>query len=124
MVLVVDDEPEVRSVTERMLVRNGYAVHAIGEGVSALRYYEQHAHEIDVVLLDMMMPGMRGDEVLTKLRAINPQVKVVLFSGYSEQDLSTHFDNQVPDAFVQKPFTVKKLVDAVRAVQVSSRHPS
>jgi PAS domain S-box-containing protein len=121
MVLVVDDEPEVRSVTERMLVRNGYAVHAIGEGVSALRYYEQHVHEIDVVLLDMMMPGMRGDEVLTKLRAINPEVKVVLFSGYSEQDISTHFDNQVPDAFVQKPFTVKKLVDAVRSVQASPK---
>lgn len=117
-VLVVDDEPEVRSVAERMLARSGYRVHSASDGLTALRVYEQHGPSIDVVLLDMMMPGLRGDEVLAKLRSMNPEVRVVLFSGYSEQDLSTHFDDQVPDAFVQKPFTVKKLLDAIRGVQL------
>jgi PAS domain S-box-containing protein len=122
-VLLVDDEPEVRSVAQRMLLRYGYTVHEAADGLSALRCYEQRQSEIDVVLLDMMMPGMRGDEVLTKLRTLDPKVRVVLFSGYSEQDLSTHFDDQMPDAFVQKPFTVKKLIDAVRGVQLSIKEP-
>jgi len=108
--LVVDDEEVVRHTTARMLELFGYRVREAGDGESALRLVAEE--EIDLVLLDLSMPGMSGSEVNARLREIAPQVKVVLFTGYA----SDSQDTSAADGIVQKPFSAAAMAREIRRV--------
>jgi len=108
-VLLVDDEETIRSTTARMLSSFGFAVIAAADGREALRLYAQHQDEITVVLLDLTMPHMDGEETFRKLRLIDPQVRVVISSGYAEHDITTRLGGDHAVGFVPKPYTLAEL---------------
>ncbi|MBM4436548.1 MAG: response regulator [Actinobacteria bacterium] len=112
-VLLVDDEPSVRDVSAQVLQRLGLTVLSAADGVEAQRLFRQYADTIDVVLLDMTMPGLDGDSVLRRLRAIRPRARVVLMSGFSKQDAAARVDAGDLAGFLHKPFGVQELREAV-----------
>ncbi|TAH52260.1 MAG: response regulator [Chloroflexota bacterium] len=108
-VLVIDDEEVVRNVTKRMLSRLGYTPLVAEDGPVGLAVYEKHKDQIVCILLDMTMPRMSGEETLVHLKKVNPDVRVLLMSGYSEQEASNRFNGKGVGAFMQKPYTPQDL---------------
>ena len=113
-VLVADDEETVRGVTKRILTRRGLDVLLAADGKEAVEMYREHMHRIDLVLLDMTMPRLSGSQVFTELRRMVPDARVILISGYNEQDAISRFAGKGLAGFVQKPFDVATLVAAIR----------
>jgi len=103
-VLLVDDEERVRRVGRRILERMGFTVLTARDGREAISVFQEHADEIACVLLDLTMPNMDGVEAFQQLRRIREDVRVVLASGYNEQDATQHFTGQGLAGFIQKPF--------------------
>lgn len=112
-VLVVDDEPEVGEITEEMLRRFGLSVFTAQEGREGVETFRKHADEIDVVLLDLTMPGMPGEDLLSEIQRIQSDQRVVLMSGYSEELAASRFHGRTA-GFLQKPFTLEQLGEALR----------
>lgn len=108
-VLVVDDEEIVRKTAEMMLQEMGFRTLAAQDGVEAVEVYHRHGREIALVLLDMTMPRMGGRACFAKLREMDPEVRVVLSSGYNEQDATNTFADKDLAGFVQKPYRVETL---------------
>ena len=119
MVLVVDDEETVREVATMMLEDLGYKTISANDGVVALQVYQEHASEIVAVLLDMTMPKMDGKECFRELRRMNPDVKVILSSGYNEQDATSRFVGQGLAGFLQKPYSPEELYEKMYAISES-----
>jgi len=115
-ILVVDDEAQIRELSCAILADIGLNVMQACDGVEAVEIYQQHQTEISAVLLDMTMPNMDGKTCLTKLKAINPDVKVLLSSGYSEQEISEIFSDQAPAGFIQKPYIPETLQQHIKQV--------
>jgi PAS domain S-box-containing protein len=113
-VLVVDDEPVVRGMAEKVLERHGYTVLVADSGQAAINILRRHPGDIALVLLDLSMPYMNGEEVLPELRKIRPDLKVVVSSGYSEAETMALFKGQQVSGFVQKPYTSKGLAEKVK----------
>ena len=113
-VLVVDDEQVVRELARRALERHGYTVLMADGGASAIDVFKRHPGEISLVVLDLSMPNMSGEEVLPELRKIRPEVKVVVSSGYSESEAMPLFEGQRVSGFVQKPYTSKAIAEKVK----------
>lgn len=107
--LVVDDEPEVRDVAVGFLETEGMTVFTAVDGATALDVFGQHHAAIDVILLDLSMPGLSGAETLHRLREINPNVPVIVLSGYNRTSLKTPIDDLPIHAFVQKPYSFDTL---------------
>jgi nitrogen-specific signal transduction histidine kinase/CheY-like chemotaxis protein len=118
-VLVIDDEEDIREVVEAVLGGRGINVLTAEDGRRGLEVFRQHADRIDAVLLDMNMPGMSGEAVFQGLRAIRPDVKVVLSTGYSEQEAAIHFADVPLAGFVHKPYTASALVDKIGSALAS-----
>jgi two-component system, cell cycle sensor histidine kinase and response regulator CckA len=102
-ILVVDDEPIVRSVMQRQLVSLGFQVVSVEGGREAITWFTREHATVAAVLLDMTMPDMGGVETLRELKRIRPNVRVIVCSGYSEQDAAQQFKDAPPDGFLQKP---------------------
>jgi len=115
-VLVVDDEESVRSLAKMMLERFGFKVLTAANGREGVDVFSEHHEEIRAVLLDMTMPRMNGEEAFRELRRIRPDVKVVLTSGYNEQDATNRFRGKGLAGFIQKPFTLSALESQFRQV--------
>jgi two-component system cell cycle sensor histidine kinase/response regulator CckA len=109
-VLLVDDESMVRSSGKRLLERLGYRVLSARNGVEALEMFQQHQTEICLVLLDLIMPVMDGEETFIQLRRIDPSVRVLLSSGYTKEEKADGLMNMGAVGFLQKPFDLKTLV--------------
>ncbi len=112
--LVVDDEESVREVSQIMLQRFGFQVYTAASGQEALRLFRDHAADIRLVLLDMTMPDMSGEEVFLKLRRIPSSAKVVMSSGYPEHDVARRLARAGVSAFLQKPYGSDKMDAAIR----------
>lgn len=113
-ILLVDDEPDVRMLTGRMLQKSGYQVLDAGNGREALERFTEHRDRIDAVLLDVMMPVMTGHEAIVELRRMDPDLPVVFFSGYDRSEVAEHLsDPSAPTLFVAKPFTRVQLTDTL-----------
>jgi len=108
-VLVVDDEQVVRDIAGQMLERAGFTVITASDGAAGLALFAERRAEIRLVLLDMTMPRMDGEETYRELRRIDPMLRVVLTSGYNEQDATSRFVGRGLAGFIQKPFTMDKL---------------
>mgnify|MGYP000711947813 CR=1 FL=1 len=114
-VLVIDDEADIRDVVEAVLSRRGVKVLTAADGQQALELFRRQADDIDVVLLDMNMPGLSGEAVFRALREIRPDVRVVLSTGYSEQEAALRFAGVPLAGFVHKPYTATALVEKIGA---------
>lgn len=115
-VLVIDDEPSVRALTQRALERFGNIVLTAADGEAGVETYREHADVVDAVLLDMTMPVMNGEEVLAALHSLDPALPVVLMSGYSEQEARARFAENGIAGFLQKPFQIRTLREKVESV--------
>ena len=115
-VLVADDEPQVRSLMELLLKRMGLQVVSAEDGNQAVELFRKHADEIKFILMDLTMPNMDGRQALAEIRHLRPDVKVVLTSGYENDEVIGHEHGF--DAFIQKPCdleTFKKVVQQMCA---------
>lgn len=115
-ILFVDDEAMVRSVGVRFLERFGFTVLTAVDGLNAVDIYRERSAEIDLVMLDMTMPHMGGAEVFHELQAINPDVLVIIMSGYSKEDISARFDGMGLAGVLQKPLAMNLLRDMLKDV--------
>jgi PAS domain S-box-containing protein len=115
-VLVVDDEPSVRAVTRALLRRRGFAVTEAASGGEAVEMVRAHPARFRLVLLDLTMPGMSGEQTFRELRQLVPGLTVILMSGYNEQEVTRLFANHDWAAFLQKPFRAEDLDGTVQGV--------
>ena len=115
-VLVAEDEAGVRAPVRRILVAHGYRVLEAQDGPSALDLAQHHDGRIDLLLTDVVMPGMNGGELARQLRRVRTGVRVVFMSGYSTEAVATHGVLSPGAAFLQKPFSVEELVGRLRDV--------
>ncbi len=115
-VLLVEDETSVRALASRILCERGYSVLQAGDGVEALRVARDFNGEIDLVLTDVVMPGISGRTLVARLESLRPGIKSLYMSGYTDTAIVDHgiLDSKV--AFLQKPFTVQSLAHKVREV--------
>ena len=113
-VLVVDDEEIIRNLSADMLKRLGLQSLLAADGRQALQIYYEHLGEISLVLLDLTMPEMDGEETLRELRLLDPHVPVVLSSGYTEQEVTSRFADLRVAGFLQKPYTLGLLRQQLR----------
>ncbi len=113
-VLIVDDEENMRHVAELLLSRRGFSVLSASDGRHGLEVFQQHAGDINLVILDMTMPEMDGPETYRAIREIAPNVPVVLTSGYEEDDARQRFGRGRLAGFIQKPFQVEVMLGVVR----------
>jgi CheY-like chemotaxis protein len=115
-ILLVDDEEIVLDVSREILEFLGYRVYAVTNGQEAIVLYGEKRDEIDLVLLDMIMPGMSGGETFNRLCQIQPGVKVILTSGYSINGQAKEIIDRGCRGFLQKPFHLDKLSRMLREV--------
>ncbi len=115
-ILVVDDETTVADVTKGMLENLGYGVLTAGSGGEALEIFRSAVADIDLVILDMIMPGMGGEETYEGLKEIRPDIPVILSSGYSLNGQTARIEQLGCRAFLQKPFLMTDLSRSVRKI--------
>ncbi len=119
--LVIDDQETLLTVALDMLTAKGMNVLTAQCGQEGIRLYQEHAEKIDVVLLDMKMPDLNGDVVFARLKALDPAVRVIITTGFEEEEVLAHFNGQSPVAFMQKPYRFQNLVEII--ARVLAREP-
>ena len=113
MVLLVDDEEVILEVGQELLEAMGYHVLVAMDGKEAIEVYRKHRDEIDLVVLDMVMPNMGGGDAYDRMKEINPDMKALLSSGFSIDGEATEILERGCDGFIQKPFTIKALSEKI-----------
>ncbi len=115
-ILFVDDEEVISQIGRRLLEKLGYRVLTAGSGPEALEIYRREGGRIDLIILDMIMPGMNGGETFDRLKDINPSITVILSSGYSINGQAKTILERGCRGFLQKPFSLAELSKKVRQV--------
>jgi len=115
-ILLVDDEDMVLYAGEGMLKAMGYKVLLARSGKEAIELYKKNKDRIDIVLLDMIMPDMGGGETYDRMKDINPDIKVLLLSGYSIDGQAKEILERGCDSFIQKPFNMRQLSQRIRKI--------
>jgi len=121
-ILVADDEDDVRNVASAMLRSAGYLVIEARNGIEALELYRARFREIDLVLLDLMMPRMTGEQAFGEMRRIHPEVRGLLASGYDESGRLREIVADGFGGFLRKPFRLRELVGKVEEILGRSEH--
>jgi two-component system, cell cycle sensor histidine kinase and response regulator CckA len=116
LILLVDDEDQVRKVGQAILERCGFQAIIARNGLEAIDIYRERASEISCVLLDLTMPQMDGEQTYRELRRIRDDVRVILASGYSEQEINRRFRGQGLAGFIAKPFDASELSAMLRRI--------
>ncbi len=115
-ILVVDDQLYIRELLKDILSSKGYRVLLADDGLSGLEMYKLHQDEIDLVILDIIMPKLNGDEVYTRLKEIDPNIKVIVTSGFVQPDVIQKLKKLGINGYIKKPFeiqTVQKQLDNI-----------
>ncbi|MEP6715450.1 MAG: PAS domain S-box protein [Terriglobia bacterium] len=116
LVLVVDDEEIIRRAAKSMLETFGYTAVAADNGKEGVALFELLGEKVAVVLLDMTMPVMSGEDAFARMIAIHPEAKIILSSGYNEVEAIRRFTGKKLAAFLQKPYSAQKLAATIRSV--------
>jgi len=109
LILLVDDEAMILDVGAEMIRHLGYQVLTAPDGESAIQQFASHQGQVDLIILDMIMPGMDGGAAFDRLRALDPSIKIILASGYSMNGKATEIMNRGCTGFIQKPFNMEEL---------------
>jgi two-component system cell cycle sensor histidine kinase/response regulator CckA len=112
-ILLVDDEESLLALGARTLEHLGFTVLTAADGLQAVELYRQRGKEIDLVLMDLTMPHMDGAAAFGELRRLNPEVRVVLASGYGHEDVASRFEGMHLDGVLQKPYTLARLRESL-----------
>jgi DNA-binding response OmpR family regulator len=121
-VLVAEDEPGVRGSVRRILLAHGFSVIEAADGEQALVVAAAYPRRIDLLLTDVVMPGIGGAELALRLRQERPGVRILFMTGYSVEAVANHGVLAPGTTLLQKPFTVNELVGRVREVLDSPAH--
>jgi PAS domain S-box-containing protein len=116
MILLVDDEEMVADIAKGMLEKLGYKIVVAAGGYEAIKLLKTIRNQVDLVILDMIMPDMSGGETFNRLRAIKPDVKILLSSGYSLNGQASEIMRRGCNGFIQKPFNVKQISRKIREI--------
>jgi len=109
-VLLIDDEETVRDMVGEVLEHEGVSVLRAEDGARGLAVFRERHESVDVVLLDLSMPGLSGEETYRRLREIDPGVRVILSSGYDRDEARGRFGAGIPAGFIQKPYRPEQLM--------------
>jgi len=112
-ILVVDDEPSVRNFVQTSMEHLGYTVSTCSHGAEGVEYYRSGHEEIDLVILDLIMPKMSGQDAFREMKKIDPDVRVLVSSGFSHSQESTQMLDEGARALLSKPFKIAELAEAV-----------
>jgi PAS domain S-box-containing protein len=115
-VLLVDDDDMIVDVSRQMLEKLGYTVLTAGSGREAIEIYQKHLNKISLVIIDMIMPNLNGGETYDELKKIDPDIKVLLASGYSLGGQAQDILHRGCNGFIQKPFNINRLSHKIRTV--------
>jgi nitrogen-specific signal transduction histidine kinase/CheY-like chemotaxis protein len=115
-ILLIDDEDMIIDTGEQLLKELGYSVLIARSGSDAIEVYKHNHKTIDLVVMDMIMPGMGGGDAFDRLKEINPEAKVLLSSGYSINGQATKIIERGCDGFIQKPFNMKQLSEKIHNI--------
>ena len=124
-ILLVEDEDALRETTSRILTRAGYSVLAADGGAEAIGIAQTHPDRIDLLLTDVIMPEMMGNEVAARIRAVRPDIPVLYMSGSAQPVLAEHGTLEPGVTMIEKPFSSRELLDRVSArlhQQVDATH--
>ncbi len=119
-VLIIDDETMIIDTAQTMLAELGYTVYTADSGKKGIEAFLNLAEQVDLVILDMIMPHMSGNETFERLKTIDPEVKVLLSSGYGLNGQASVLMEKGCRGFIQKPFTIRELSRKVREVLESA----
>jgi len=120
-ILLIEDEAQVAALTAETLVGEGYRVILVQNGFEALKIYRNIGKQIGLVILDFFLPVMDGDAVFYELRVLNPEVDVVLSSGFAEQQKINAMLGQGLRGFIRKPYSSQTLLAQVRSTLDAGR---
>ena len=115
-VLLVDDEEIVVGVGKQMLEKLGFSVLTAKNGVEALDVYKNNQNDIDIIILDMIMPDMGAADTYVELQSINPAIKVLLSSGYGTDQQTRELLSLGCSGFIQKPFSMQSLSEKIEEI--------
>ncbi|MCB2212326.1 PAS domain S-box protein [bacterium] len=115
-ILLVEDQDDVRSTTKKMLEFQGHTVYPAESGEKAIQIYEEQGSQIDLLLTDVIMPGLNGSDLYKTLKQFNDGLKVIFMSGYDNDIISYHGILDDGIRFINKPITLKSLVDSINEV--------
>jgi two-component system cell cycle sensor histidine kinase/response regulator CckA len=116
LILVVDDEPDIREITKKSLEKHNYQVITADDGIEAIALYVEHREEIALVLMDMVMPIMDGITSIRTLQKINPDVKIIAITGLPASDQFNTVTDMGVKAFLCKPYTASQLLQIINTV--------
>lgn len=117
-ILIVDDEEIIRNFAAKALRNLGYTVNTCGDGVEALDFFAEHFSEIDLVILDLVMPRLSGQQVFSQMKQINPDVRVLLSSGFTQSHIASAMMKEGALGFLSKPFHIAELsVEVARHIR-------
>ncbi|HQH27842.1 MAG TPA: response regulator, partial [Oligoflexia bacterium] len=116
-VMIVDDEELLLAMAERIMRRAGFRVLKAGDGRAAVEVFRAYREEISVVILDLMMPELSGEETMLELRRLDPRVRILFSSGYSEHAISPEIINSALTGFIKKPYRPVQLLAAVERLR-------
>jgi len=114
-VLIIENELFVLNAMEEILISAGINPICVQNGAQGVATYKERSNEIGAVILDVNLPGIDGPGVFRVLQDVNPEVKVIVSSGYEEADVLSRFDNSTAISILKKPFNAKMLIDSVQS---------
>ncbi len=114
-ILVVDDEEKIRDSMRGVLKRFGYKVLLAADGAEAVKVYGKKKDKIQLVIMDLMMPVLNGKDASVEMKKLNPDVKIILSSGYLGSEIGSEMLADATLKYVEKPFHLQELMYAVRA---------
>jgi len=115
-VLLVDDEPKVLNVMKKGLEQFGFKVITEGQGVEALKLFSRNPGRFDVAVIDQNMPYIKGTELAERLKMIDPQLRIIIATGFVEEKVLEALDRMIIDEYIAKPVTGEQLAEAIRRV--------
>ena len=118
-ILLIDDEKMIIEVGRELLEELGYTVIPVMGGQAAIDVFKENHGKIDLIIMDMIMPGMSGSETFDHLKEINPEAKILLSSGYSIDGQASKILRRGCDGFIQKPFNMNQLAEKIRKILVN-----
>ena len=118
-VFLIDDDDMIADVSELILKKSGYDVVIAKSGKEAIEVYKEKHSRIDMVILDMILPDMGGGDTYDRLKEINPEIKVLLASGYDKDYQGSDIMERGCDGFIQKPFNMNELLEKIRGILTS-----
>ena len=120
-ILLIDDEQMILTVGQELLEELGYTVLPAMSGQEAIEIFQKQHAEIDMIIMDMVMPGMTGSETFDRLKQISPDAKVLLSSGYSVDGQASDILKRGCDGFIQKPFNMNQLSQKIKNIMPAGK---